>query len=238
MNKNNNFLLEKHEFDTEDPWRIFRIMSEFVEGFEVLSCVGKAVSVFGSSRLAPTHRYYKLAEEVAYLLAKEGYTIITGSGPSLMEAANKGAKRARGNSVGLNIQLPLQQRPNPYVDTLLDFHYFFIRKVMFVKYGTLDEFFEALNLISTERIPTFPVVLVGSDYWKGMINWFKDTVLASGCITEDDFKLFKIADKPRDVAAIIRDFYRGRKSPQASCRRKQAARTKRPGKATGKGAQS
>jgi len=229
MAKNN--LLQRNEYDTEDPWRVFRIMSEFVEGFEVLSCVGKAVSIFGSSRLASTHKYYKLAEEVAYLVAKEGYTIITGSGPSLMEAANKGAKRAKGNSIGLNIQLPLQQRSNPYVDTLLDFHYFFIRKVMFVKYakafvimpggyGTLDEFFEALNLISTERIPTFPVVLVGSDYWTGMIGWFKDTVLKSGCITEEDFKLFKIVDKPQDVVKIIRDFYRGRKSPRVTCIRR------------------
>jgi len=229
MAKNN--LLQKNEYDTEDPWRVFRIMSEFVEGFEVLSCVGKAVSIFGSSRLASTHKYYKLAEEVAYLVAKEGYTIITGSGPSLMEAANKGAKRAKGNSIGLNIQLPLQQRPNPYVDTLLDFHYFFIRKVMFVKYakafvimpggyGTLDDFFEALSLISTERIPTFPVVLVGSDYWGGMISWFRDTVLKSGCITEDDFELFKIVDKPQDVVKIIREFYRGKKSPRVTCKRR------------------
>jgi uncharacterized protein (TIGR00730 family) len=223
MTKNNRFLAARHEFDTEDPWRIFRIMSEFVEGFEMLSCIGKAVSIFGSSRLPPTHKYYKLAEEVAYLLAKEGYVIITGSGPSIMEAANKGAKKAKGYSVGLNIQLPLQQQPNKYVDTLLDFHYFFIRKVMFVKYakafvimpggyGTLDEFTEALNLISTLRIPKFPVVVVGKEYWQGMFDWLESSVHKSGCVSDEDLKLFKVADKPQDVVRIIKDFYKKHKS--------------------------
>jgi hypothetical protein len=212
----------KNELLFEDPWRIFRIMSEFVEGFEVLSSIGKAVSIFGSSRLLPTHKYYKLAEEVAYLLAKEGYVIITGSGPGLMEAANKGAKKAKGYSVGLNIQLPLQQEPNPYVDTLLDFRYFFIRKVMFVKYakafvimpggyGTLDEFTEALNLIQTLRIPKFPVVVFGKDYWKGMLDWLKDTVLQNDCLTKEDMKIFTVADKPEQVVKIIRDFYKKRR---------------------------
>jgi uncharacterized protein (TIGR00730 family) len=216
-------LMADHEFDSEDPWRIFRIMAEFVEGFEMLSCLGKAVSIFGSSRLPSTHKYYKLAEEIAYLLAKEKYAIITGSGPSIMEAANKGAKRAKGYSVGLNIQLPLQQEPNPYVDTLLDFRYFFIRKVMFVKYakafvimpggyGTLDEFTEAINLISTERIPKFPVIVVGSEYWKGMAKWLEDVVLKSGCISKEDMKLFKVVDKPEEVVSIIKEFYRTHKS--------------------------
>ncbi|MCX5708504.1 MAG: TIGR00730 family Rossman fold protein [Candidatus Omnitrophica bacterium] len=215
--------IDKHEFDTEDPWRIFRIMSEFVEGFEVLSSIGKAVSIFGSARLSSSHKYYKLAEEVAYLLAKEKYAIITGSGPSLMEAANKGAKRAKGYSVGLNIQLPLQQNPNPYVDTLLDFRYFFIRKVMFVKYakafvimpggyGTLDEFMEAINLISTDRIPKFPVIVVGKEYWKGLMDWLKNTVLKTGCISEEDLCLFKAVDKPKEVVKIIKDFYKSHKS--------------------------
>ncbi len=213
----------KHEFDSEDPWRIFRIMSEFVEGFEVLSCIGKAVSIFGSSRLPADHKYYKLAEEIAYLLAKEKYAIITGSGPSIMEAANKGAKRAKGYSVGLNIQLPLQQAPNPYVDTLLDFRYFFIRKVMFVKYakafvimpggyGTLDEFSEALNLISTDRIPKFPVIVVGREYWGGMVDWLEKVVVKSGCISTEDLKLFKVVDEPKEVVKIIKDFYREHKS--------------------------
>ncbi len=223
MVKEKKRFMAKHEFDTEDPWRIFRIMSEFVEGFEVLSSIGKAVSIFGSSRLAPTHKYYKLAEEVAYLLAKEKYAIITGSGPSLMEAANKGAKRAKGYSIGLNIQLPLQQQPNPYVDTLLDFRYFFIRKVMFVKYakafvimpggyGTLDEFMEAINLISTDRIPRFPVIVVGKEYWKGLVDWLKNSVLKTGCISEEDLCLFKAVDKPEEVVKIIKDFYKSHKS--------------------------
>ncbi|MCX7927337.1 MAG: TIGR00730 family Rossman fold protein [Candidatus Omnitrophica bacterium] len=217
--KTNNPLFQKHEFDTEEPWRIFRIMAEFVDGFETLADVKKGVSIFGSSRLPPTHPYYKLAEEVAYLLAKQGYTIITGSGPSLMEAANKGAKRAKGRSIGLNIQLPLQQHPNPYVDTLLDFRYFFIRKVMFVKYakafvimpggwGTLDEFTEAINLIATLRIPRFPVVVVGSQYWQGLVHWLEDTPYKSGCITKEELQLFKVVDEPKDVVKIIDCFYR------------------------------
>jgi len=209
----------KHDFTSEDPWRIFRIISEFVEGFEVLSCVGKAVSIFGSSRLKPGHKYYKLAEETAYLLAKEGYAIITGSGPAIMEAANKGARRAKGQSIGLNIQIPMNQKSNPYVDMLLDFRYFFVRKVMFVKYakafvimpggyGTLDEFTEALNLIQTLRIPRFPVVVFGSEYWKGMLDWLKNTAAKNDCLTEDDLKIFKVADKPKDVVKIIKDFYK------------------------------
>lgn len=208
----------KEGFVSEDTWRVFRIMSEFVEGFEVLSQLGKAVSIFGSSRLKPNTIYYKLAEEIAYLLAKEGYAIITGSGPGLMEAANKGTKRAGGKSVGLNIQIPNEQKPNPYVDQLLEFRYFFVRKVMFVKYakaflilpggyGTLDEFTEALNLIQTERISKFPVVLFGSKYWKGMIDWLKDTVLKNGNISKEDLNIFTLVDKPRDVVSVIKKFY-------------------------------
>ena len=202
----------KNDFVHEDPWRIFRIMSEFVEGFEVLSKVGKAVSVFGSSRTKPNDKYYKLTEEIAYHLAKAGYAIITGSGPGMMEAANKGARRARGHSVGLNIEIPSEQKPNPYVDTLIDFHYFFIRKVMFVKYakafvitpggyGTLDELFEAINLIQTERIEKFPVVLAG------MIKWLKDTVLERGNISPVDFTIFEIIDQPKEIVKYINRFY-------------------------------
>jgi len=202
----------------EDPWRVFRIMSEFVDGFEVLSRLGKAVSIFGSSRLKPDNKYYKLAEETAYLLAKEGYAIITGSGPAIMEAANKGAKRAGGHSVGLNIQIPSEQKPNKYVDTLLDFRYFFVRKVMFVKYakafvimpggyGTLDEFTEAINLIQTERIPKFPVVLFGSEYWKGMLDWLRNTVLKSENISKEDLNIFSVVDRPREVIGAIKNFY-------------------------------
>jgi hypothetical protein len=203
----------------EDPWRVFRIMSEFVEGFEVLSGVGKAVSIFGSSRMRPENKYYKLAEETAYLLAKEGYVVITGSGPGIMEAANKGARKAKGHSVGLNIQIPNEQKPNKYVDTLLDFRYFFVRKVMFVKYakafvimpggyGTLDEFTEAINLIQTERIDKFPVVLFGSEYWKGMLDWLRDTVLKNGNIDKGDLNIFTVVDRPKEVVQAIKKFYK------------------------------
>ncbi|MBM3246450.1 MAG: TIGR00730 family Rossman fold protein [Candidatus Omnitrophica bacterium] len=207
------------DFMSGDPWRVFRIMSEFVDGFEVLSDLGKAVSIFGSSRVKHDNKYYKLTEETAYLLAKEGYAIITGSGPAIMEAANKGARRAGGHSVGLNIQIPSEQRPNKYVDTLLDFRYFFVRKVMFVKYakafvimpggyGTLDEFTEAINLIQTERIPKFPVVIFGSEYWKGMLDWLKTTVLKSGSIDKKDLDIFTVVDSPEEVVRAIRKFYR------------------------------
>jgi hypothetical protein len=208
----------RDDFTREDPWRVFRIMSEFVEGFDVLSKVGKAVSMFGSSRLKPTNKYYKLAEEIAYLLAKEGYAVITGSGPGIMEAGNKGARRAGGHSVGLNIEIPLEQKPNKYVDTLLDFHYFFIRKVMFVKYakafvimpggyGTLDEFTEAINLIQTRRIPQFPVVLFGSEYWKDMLDWLRSMVLKNGNISREDLGIFTVVDSPKEVVSVIKKFY-------------------------------
>lgn len=208
----------RHDFTTEDPWRIFRIISEFVDGFEVLSDIGKAVSIFGSSRTSAGKKYYKLAEEIAYRLAKEGYAVITGSGPGIMEASNKGARRARGHSIGLNIQIPLEQRANPYVDTLLSFHYFFVRKVMFVKYakafvimpggyGTLDEFTEAINLIQTKRISKFPVVLFGREYWKGMLDWLKEKVLKEGNISKEDLDIFTVVDTPKDVVKVIRKFY-------------------------------
>lgn len=211
--------LLKEDFIHEDPWRVFRIMSEFVEGFEVLSQIGDAVSIFGSSRLKSTSKYYKLAEETAYLLVKAGYAIITGSGPGIMEASNRGARRARGKSVGLNIQIPQEQKPNKYVDTLLDFRYFFVRKVMFVKYakafvilpggfGTLDEFFEALNLIQTQRVEKFPVIAVGSDYWRDLLKWIKSTVIPSGCIQEKELAIFKVVDKPSEVIKVIKDFYK------------------------------
>ncbi len=208
-----------HEgFLSEDPWRVFRIMSEFVEGFEVLSEIGKAVSIFGSSRIKPGNQYYQLTEKIAYLLAKEGYAIITGSGPGVMEAANKGARRAGGHSVGLNIQIPSEQKPNKYVDTLLDFRYFFVRKVMFVKYakafvimpggyGTLDEFTEAINLIQTERIPKFPVILFGREYWNGMLEWLRNTVLKDSNISREDLDIFTVVDEPKEVVTAIKKFY-------------------------------
>ncbi len=208
----------RNDFTSEDTWRVFRIMSEFVEGFEVLSQAGEAVSIFGSSRTKPTSKYYKLAEEVAYHLSKEGFAVITGSGPGLMEAANKGAKDAGGKSIGLNIQIPSEQKANKYVDTLLDFRYFFVRKVMFVKYakafvilpggfGTLDEFFEAINLIQTERIQKFPVVLFGKEYWEGLLEWLKETVLENGNISKEDLEIFTVVDRPKEVVTAIKKFY-------------------------------
>ncbi len=209
----------KDNFTQEDTWRMFRIMSEFVDGFEVLSRVGKAVSIFGSSRSPASNKYYKLAEETAYLLSKAGYAVITGGGPGTMEAGNRGARRAKGQSIGLNIQIPAAQKANPYIDTLLDFHYFFVRKVMFVKYakafvimpggyGTLDEFFEAINLIQTERIPRFPVIVFGSQYWQGIVDWLKNKVLPEGNISKEDLYLFKDVDKPKGVIRIIQKFYK------------------------------
>jgi uncharacterized protein (TIGR00730 family) len=211
-------ILENDDFTREDTWRIFRIMSEFVDGFEVLSKVGRAVSIFGSARSKPDTKFYKLAEEVAYHIAKAGYAIITGSGPGLMEAANKGAKRAQGKSIGLNIHLPCEQKPNKYVDTVLGFRYFFVRKVMFVKYakafvilpggfGTLDEFFEAITLIQTERIAKFPVILFNSQYWKPLLAWLKNMVYSHGNVDKKDLDLFILVDEPKEVEQAIKTFY-------------------------------
>lgn len=206
------------DFTHEETWRVFRIMAEFIDGFEEMSKVNKAVSIFGSSKTKPKDKYYKLAEKIAYLLAKEGYAIITGAGPATMEAANKGATKAKGHSIGLNIQLPTQQKPNKYIDTLLEFRYFFIRKVLFVKYakafvilpggyGTLDEFFESITLVQTKRIKKFPIILVGSEYWRELIDWLAKTVLKTGRILKSDLNIFKIVDKPEEVVSAIKKFY-------------------------------
>ena len=210
----------KQDFIKEDPWRIFRIMSEFVDGFEELSNIKKAVSIFGSAKQRKsTKRYYKVAEETAYLLAKNGYSVITGAGGGIMEAGNKGAKRAGGDSVGLNILIPIVQHPNKYVTRLIDFKYFFCRKVMFAKYskafvvfpggfGTLDELFEAMTLVQTERVNPFPVILVGKEYWEGLVSWIKNTLLPEGTIDEVDLKLFSVVDTPQEVMATIDKFYK------------------------------
>lgn len=198
----------------KETWRIFRIMSEFVEGFEKLSDVGPAVSIFGSANLHRNHRYYKKAVEISGLLAKDGYTIITGGGPGIMEAANKGASINMGTSVGLNIVLPKEQKPNPFQNKTLHFKYFFARKVMFIKYamgyvcmpggfGTLDEFFEALTLIQTHKIYPFPMILVGKEYWNGLINWVKTTMLKEKTISKEDLDLVKLTDDPQEVLSII-----------------------------------
>jgi uncharacterized protein (TIGR00730 family) len=206
----------------EDPWRIFRIMAEFVDGFEELKDIGPAVTVFGSSRIKPGHPYYKAAEKTAALLAQAGYAIITGGGPSIMEASNKGAAAAGGKSIGLNIDLPFEQKPNPYINHLISFHYFFCRKVCFVKYakafvifpggyGTLDELSESITLIQTRRMDKFPVVLFGSQYWKGLLEWLKGTILEEGCIEPNDLDIIQLADKPEDVVRIIKKFYAKKK---------------------------
>jgi len=202
----------------EDPWRVFRIMAEFVDGFHDLAEIGPAVSIFGSARTKKSHKMYKMAEKTAKLLSKEGYAIITGGGPSIMEAGNKGASAADGQSIGLNIDLPFEQKPNPYIKTLINFHYFFCRKVMFLKYarafvifpggfGTLDEFFESTTLIQTQRMERFPVILFGSDYWQGLITWLKDKVLKDGNIDKADMAIFQVVDTPEEVVEIIRKFY-------------------------------
>lgn len=193
-------------------------MSEFVEGFDELSEIGPAVSIFGSSRIKPEHAYYKAAEKTAKLLVKAGYAVITGGGPSIMEAGNKGASESNGLSIGLNIDLPFEQKPNPYINHLINFHYFFARKVMFVKYakafiiypggfGTLDEFFEAVTLIQTNRMERFPVVLYGSAYWGGLTKWLEEVVLGENCIDKNDMLIFQTVDTPEEALKVITDFY-------------------------------
>ncbi len=207
---------------TADSWQIFKIMSEFVEGFESMSKIGPCVSIFGSARTKSNNTYYKHAEEIGYLLTQKGYGVITGGGPGIMEAANKGAKRGKGKSVGLNIELPFEQSHNQFIDhdKLLNFDYFFVRKVMFIKYaqgfivlpggvGTLDELFEAITLIQTGKIGRFPIVLVGSSYWQGMVDWIKDTVLEiEQNISIEDLDLFNIVDTPDAAVEIIEEFYK------------------------------
>jgi len=207
---------------TSDSWQIFKIMSEFVQGFETMSKIGPCVSVFGSARTKPDNKYYKQAEEIGYLLTQSGYGVISGGGPGIMEAANKGASRGEGKSVGLNIELPFEQSSNPYIDNdkLINFDYFFVRKVMFVKYaqgfivlpggvGTLDELFEAITLIQTQKIGKFPIVLVGKTYWEGLLVWIKEVMLAKEQnISIDDLDLFNVVDTPAEAVDIINDFYK------------------------------
>jgi uncharacterized protein (TIGR00730 family) len=211
-----------NDFTRTDTWRIFRIMSEFVDGFESTAKIKKGVSFFGSRNLSVQHPYYKLAYATAYLLAEKGYSIITGAGPGIMEAANRGAYEAGGDSVGLNILIPEQQVPNPYINNLMEFRYFFVRKVMFVKnsrasvvfpggFGTLDEMFETLSLIQTQRIKPIPVIVVGAKFWKDIMVWFKKCLLKPGILEKSDIKLFKTVDKPQEVLRAIESFYRGGK---------------------------
>jgi uncharacterized protein (TIGR00730 family) len=210
-------MAEPREDLREESWRIFRILGEFVEGFETLSRLGPAVTLFGSARTSRRDRYYRLAEEIAYRLVRElGYAVITGGGPGIMEAANRGARRAGGKSVGLNIDLPMEQAPNRYINVLIQFRYFFCRKVCFIKYasavlifpggyGTLDEFFEVATLIQTEKIKPIPLILIGKDYWGKVIRMVEKTLLAPGYISPEDLKMFHLVDSPDEVIGIIRD---------------------------------
>ena len=206
---------------SNDTWEIFKVMAEMVEGFNKLTRIGPCVSVFGSARTNENQKYYKLAEEIAYLLTKSGFGIITGGGKGIMEAANKGAHFAGGRSVGLNIALPFEQKPNPFIDTnkLLTFDYFYVRKTMFMRYsmgfvampggfGTLDELTEAITLIQTHKLAKFPIVLVGKDYWDGLITWLKGTVLGEKNIGQGDLELYKVTDTAEETVAYILDFYK------------------------------
>ncbi|MBE0422544.1 MAG: TIGR00730 family Rossman fold protein [Lutibacter sp.] len=210
-----------NEIKTNDSWAIFKIMAEFVEGFERLSKIGPCVTIFGSARTKEDHEYYKLAENIAYNLTINGYGIVTGGGPGIMEAGNRGAHRGKGTSVGLNIELPFEQHDNPYIDSdkSLDFDYFFVRKVMFIKYsqgfvvmpggfGTMDELFEAITLIQTKKIGKFPIVLVGTKYWSGLIDWIKNTLVNEGSISLDDLNLISIVDTEEEVLEVINTFYK------------------------------
>jgi uncharacterized protein (TIGR00730 family) len=218
---------EKHpkgwnEIKTNDSWAIFKIMGEFVNGFEKMSVIGPCVTIFGSARTKPGDEYYELAVNVSRKVSEAGYGIITGGGPGIMEAGNRGAHLAGGTSVGLNIDLPFEQHDNPYIDDdkSLDFDYFFVRKVMFVKYsqgfvvmpggfGTLDELFEAITLIQTNKIGRFPIILVGTVFWQGLMDWIKNTMLEAGNISPKDLDLIKVADTAEEVVEIIDAFYKG-----------------------------
>jgi len=210
-----------NETQTSDTWSIFKILSEFVQGFEKLSKIGPCVSIFGSARTSPDNEYFKLAEEIAYKLTNHGYGVITGGGPGIMEAGNMGAKKGKGKSVGVNIDLPFEQTPNLFIDPdkLINFEHFFVRKVMFVKYaqgfvvlpggfGTLDELFEAITLIQTEKIGKFPIILVGSKFWDGLIEWIKKVMLEKEHnISEEDLDLFSVVDTADEAVEKINTFY-------------------------------
>lgn len=208
-----------HGFVREDPWRIFRIMAEFVDSFETMSRVGPAVTVFGSARTPPTDPFYQASVDLAKLLAAHNLAVITGGGPGIMEAANRGAAEGKGKSVGLNIRLPMEQKGNPFANIPIDFHYFFARKVCFVKYssafifmpggyGTLDEFFEVATLVQTRRIPRFPLILFGREYWSGLLKWIRSTLDKGGFISPGDLDLFSLTDEPQEAVDLVLDYLR------------------------------
>jgi hypothetical protein len=207
------------DFTRSDPWRVLRIMGEFIEGFDKLAGIGRAVTIFGSARTHPDDPQYLAAVEVGRLLAEAGFGVITGSGPGIMEAANKGAKLAGGRSIGCNIELPFEQGTNPYVDTVVNFRYFFVRKTMFIKYsvafivfpggfGTLDELFEAITLVQTGKISQFPVILFGTHYWAGLMRWMQSRVLGEHKISDGDLDLMSITDDPKEVVRLVAKAYK------------------------------
>jgi len=213
-------LLRKLAETQQDFWRVFRIMAEFVDGFTMMALQRNLVSIFGSARIKPEDKYYAMAVEVAKELGGLGFNVLTGGGPGIMEAANKGAQEAGAASAGVNIQLPFEQKANPYVDPkrLASFQHFFVRKVMFVKYahgfivlpggfGTLDEFFEAVTLIQTGKTKKFPIILMGREYWAGLLGWIKERLLSEHLISAEDMALFHVTDDPREAALIVREFY-------------------------------
>lgn len=223
--------MKMDEFDGGETWRVFRIMSEFVEGFETLKDLGPAITIFGSARTTRDEGSYKATLKVATMLAQRGFAIISGGGPGIMEAANRGARMGKGVSVGLNIKLPEEQKPNPYQDVSLTFRHFFARKVMFVKYasgyvimpggfGTLDEFFESLTLIQTGKIRRFPVVLMGRKYWEGLIRWMEQTLVEEGTISAADLNLFYLADHPEDAVEYIVKFHYDKIRPTGERRKR------------------
>ena len=216
----NNQVKNWSEIKSNDSWALFKIMSEFVEGYETLSAIGPCISIFGSARTQEGDSNYQLTIDIAEAIAESGYGVISGGGPGIMEAANRGAQKARGTSVGLNIELPYEQQSNPYIDQdkLINFQYFFVRKVMFVKYaqgfivmpggvGTLDELFEAYTLIQTDKVSKFPIILVGRDYWGGLIDWIKETVLKEKNVSPEDLDLFELVDTKDEVMDCLNRFY-------------------------------
>ncbi len=209
---------EINDMAKEEAWRLFRIMGEFVEGFDTLAGIEPAVTIYGSARVTPSHDIYEKARQTAYLIAKEGFNIITGGGPGIMEAANLGGQQAAVRSIGLNIELPMEQTVNPYCSNTITFHHFFVRKVMLVKYatafvimpgglGTMDELTEVLELIQSRKIKPFPVILFGSSYWKGLLEWLKESSLTGGYISESDLKLLRLTDDPQEACDIVKSWY-------------------------------
>jgi uncharacterized protein (TIGR00730 family) len=234
--KRDEYALERalhFDFMNTDPWRVFRIMSEFVDGFDELAQVPPSVAIFGSARTKPGDPAYEAAMQTARLLAQAGFGIITGGGPGIMEAGNKGAQEGGNVSIGCNIELPFEQGPNPYLDISLDFRYFFVRKTMFVKYseafiifpggfGTMDELFEALNLIQTKKVSHFPVILYDSTYWTGLINWIRETMLTTGKVSPEDVGLLLLSDDPEEICQLVieayQESYRQERSSKVSSR--------------------